>query len=186
MSSSHQPSSDDEPNAVTEPNMAPSHTCNPGLCNNGPSVVIVGGCVIGLCTAYQLAKSTKAKRSRPRIIVLEANILPSSAVSSHNTGCLHFGCRELHAPLIHPLCEYSFNVWKEIAHDDPTFVPTTGYRPQSIYTVSEGVNNGDDGCDSGVKKTLPNWVKPGEGWMLGMGEHRGFATMLVNKLEITS
>ena len=134
------------------------------------NVVIIGGGVIGLCTALQLAKTARDLRQKTSITVLEAQPSLFLSASSHNTGCLHFGYRESYGRFLLPLGEYSFNLWKEIADQDATFHSATGYRPQSFYTIAEKTRK----CNKrggGDMAALPNWIKPSEGWELDLEEH---------------
>ncbi|KAI1378989.1 nucleotide-binding domain-containing protein [Hypoxylon crocopeplum] len=129
------------------------------------NVVIIGGGVIGLCTAYQLAKSTKLQPdSQIKIVVLEAKTSPFQSTSSHCTGCLHYGYQEQFGDDLLPLGEYSFDIWQSIAKDDAEFRSETGYRPSSFFWVEYG--DGDN-----IDEVLPNWMKLGGHWKLDEGEH---------------
>lgn len=147
---------------------------------NGDSpvnVVIVGGGVIGLCTAYQLAKLANSQfDSRINIVVLEARVSTFQSASSHNTGCLHYGYEEPFGSDLLPLGKYSFDIWKSIAEDDEDFKKETGYRAQSFFWVACGDNDG-------IEKVLPNWVKIGNHWkMVEKGHGDNCATINPEKL----
>lgn len=135
------------------------------------NIAIVGGGVIGACTAFQLAKFARDARLNVTITVLEARPSLFLSASSHNSGCLHFGYTEPYGRFLLPLGEYSFNIWKSIAGEDPTFRSMTGYRPQSFYTITKK-DCSHDGCGGDdIEKTLPSWIKPDDGWGLDIGEH---------------
>jgi glycine/D-amino acid oxidase-like deaminating enzyme len=137
------------------------------------AVVIVGGGIIGLCTAYNLAKEThKATTgSKRKITVLEARSSTFTAASSHNTGCLHYYFPELFGKDITPLGKYSFELWQSIAQSDAQFAADTGYRAQSFFPIILG--SGKD------EKALPNWVAAGEDWDVDWGS-RGVVCATVN------
>jgi glycine/D-amino acid oxidase-like deaminating enzyme len=124
------------------------------------AVVVVGGGVIGLCTAYNLAKAVGSKQ-KLKITVLDARSSAFTAASQHNTGCLHYGFHDSFGKDITPLGKYSFELWQSIARSDIQFVADTGYRPQSFFPIIPG-----DGKD---EKTLPNWVSSKEDWDVDWG-----------------
>jgi glycine/D-amino acid oxidase-like deaminating enzyme len=126
-------------------------------------VVIVGGGVIGLSAAYNLARKNQAATTplRQKIIVLESRSSAFSAASAHNTGCLHYYFPESFGEDMTPLGKYSFDLWHSIAQNDAQFVINTGYRPDSLLPIIPG--SGRD------KKALPNWIAKEEQWDINWG-----------------
>lgn len=111
--------------------------------------VIVGGGVIGLSTAYQLAKRDLESCSKREILVIEASDVCFKASSLHCTGCFHYAFTDQALLPMLPLGKYSFDLWEsELA--DSGFRPTTGYRAQSSYGICRGTGEG-----LGV---LPDWI----------------------------
>lgn len=119
--------------------------------------VIVGGGSIGLCTAYNLAKSSSNASPKARIVVIEAFDKPFRAASSTCTGCFHYGFPESESQPLLPLGKYSFDLWAAEA-EDSDFREATGYRAQSSF----GINNGGG---QGLDK-LPDWVQKQPSWLV--------------------
>ncbi|KAL1883296.1 hypothetical protein Daus18300_000354 [Diaporthe australafricana] len=118
-------------------------------------VVIVGGGVIGLSTAYNLAKRTLESSRKVRILVIEASDACFTASSSHCTGCFHYAFTDLALMPILPLGEYSFDLWEaELVGSDSK--ETTGYRAQSSFGIAPGTGKGLD--------ELPDWVIKDASW----------------------
>lgn len=111
-------------------------------------IIIIGGGVIGLSTAYNLPR---LPLPGPEILVIEASDACFSASSSNCTGCLHYAFRQ---PLL-PLGKYSFDLW-EAESADQDFTSATGYRAQSSFGISTGTGKGLDG--------LPGWVSKDSTW----------------------
>ncbi|KAK3938169.1 hypothetical protein QBC46DRAFT_441324 [Diplogelasinospora grovesii] len=128
-------------------------------------IVIVGGGVIGLCIAYNLAKEReKAVTSvRWNITVLEARDSVFAAASSHNTGCLHYDFHDSFGSNLIPLGRYSFEQWQSIAMNDAQFSSDTGCRPQSFFPITPGASGGDE------EEDLPNWIKMEKDWVVDWG-----------------
>jgi glycine/D-amino acid oxidase-like deaminating enzyme len=124
------------------------------------AVVVVGGGVIGLCTAYNLAKAVRS-RQKLKITVLEVQPSTFTAASSHNTGCLHYDFHDSFGKDIIPLGKYSFELWQSIARSDTQFVTDTGYRSQSFFPIIPG--------ESKDEKALPNWIASKESWDVDWG-----------------
>lgn len=120
---------------------------------HGDTVIIIGSGVIGLCTAYNLAKnSLTSSSSNIKIKVIEARGNPFSAASSHCTGCFHY--ERLPEPVV-PLGKYSFGLW-EAETTDAFFKATTGYRARSSFGISHGNGHHLD--------QLPDWVCKEAAW----------------------
>lgn len=114
-------------------------------------IIIVGGGVIGLSTAYNLAERSPKSFPRTELLVIEASDACFSALSSNCTGCFHYAFRQ---PLL-PLGKYSFDLW-EVESAGQDFISATGYRAQSFFGISTGTGKGLDG--------LPDWVTKDSTW----------------------
>jgi glycine/D-amino acid oxidase-like deaminating enzyme len=123
-------------------------------------VIVVGGGVIGLCAAYNLAKALGSQQ-KLKITVLEAQPSTFTAASSHNTACLHYDFHDSFGKDITTLGKYSFELWQSIARSDAQFVTDAGYRPHSFFPIILG-----EGKD---EKALPNWVASKEDWDVDWG-----------------
>lgn len=104
---------------------------------------IIGGGVIGLSTAYFLARATR-KTCRTRIVVIEAGEI-FGAASTMNTGCV-FGS-ELSTD-VRPLGELSLKLWSVLGKDQ-NFRGQTGYSTNALF---EAKQNGDVS-----EHQPPNW-----------------------------
>lgn len=122
---------------------------------NNDRIVIVGGGVIGLSTAYNLAKRSLESSPRIKIQVIEASDACFAASSSNCTGCFHYAFTDPALQPLLPLGEYSFNLW-EAESVDPDFKAATGYRAQSSFGISTGTGKGLEG--------LPDWVTKDPTW----------------------
>lgn len=127
---------------------------------NGDSVIIVGGGIIGLSVAYQLAKQMQTQQETT-ITVLDVGPVTFGAASSHNTGCLHYDFHDSFGKDITDLGRYSFQLWEAIAHSDAQFVADSGYRPQSFFPIMPGDGQGTE--------RLPNWVDTQQDWDVDWG-----------------
>lgn len=126
-------------------------------------VVIIGGGVIGLCTAFQLALLARVRNgSSAEIVVLESQETIFPSASSHNSGCLHYGYDEQNGADLRPLGKYSFDLWESLATKDDSFQRASGYRSQAFLSVVPGY--GDTG-------ELPDWVQPQVDWAVKTPEH---------------
>ncbi|KAG6358908.1 hypothetical protein INS49_012428 [Diaporthe citri] len=112
-------------------------------------VVIVGGGVIGLSTAYNLAKRSLKSSLSIKILVVEACDACFTASSSNCTGCFHYAFTHPALQPLLPLGKYSFDLW-EAESADPDFKAATGYSAQPFFGISTGTGKGLDG--------LPDWV----------------------------
>lgn len=127
----------------------------------GDSIIIVGGGVIGLSIAYQLAKDCKKRHQKPIITVLEARPATFEAASSHNTGCLHYAFHDSFGMDLTALGRYSFKLWEDIANSDSRFGKDSGYRPQPFFPVMPGDGEGTE--------LLPDWVDARNDWDVDWG-----------------
>lgn len=120
------------------------------------TIVIVGGGSIGLCNAYNLAKSfSTASSEQVRIIVIDIFEKPFAASSSQCTGCIHYGFPEKESEPLLPLGKYSFDLWAAEAESEE-FRNTTGYRAHSFFGVRSGSGNGIG--------LLPDWIQRQPDW----------------------
>ena len=124
------------------------------------TTVIVGGGSIGLCTAYNLARSSFNAPQQVRIIVIEPYHKPFAASSSNCTGCFHYGFPEKESQRLLPLGKYSFDLWAAQAESEE-FKKTTGYRAHSSYGVKAGTGQGID--------ALPDWIRKEPTWDIDEG-----------------
>ena len=126
------------------------------------TVVIVGGGSIGLCTAYNLAKSLSpgsASSQSSRIIVIDPFDVPFAASSSQCTGCIHYGFPEKESRSLFPLGKYSFDLWAAEAENEDEgedFKRETGYRAHSCFGVNPGSGHGIE--------ALPDWFQKNPTW----------------------
>ncbi|ROW11803.1 hypothetical protein VPNG_05035 [Cytospora leucostoma] len=118
-------------------------------------VVIVGGGVIGLSTAYNLAKLNSESSRVVKIKVVEAVDDLFTAASSRCTGCFHYGFPEPESRQLLPLGKFSFDLW-EIEALKADFRAATGYRAQSCFGVGPGNGHGLD--------KLPDWMQKEPSW----------------------
>ena len=128
------------------------------------TTVIVGGGVIGLCTALHLAKSDPVSASAGSIVVCDVFSKTFEGTSASNTGCLHYGYSSSEEDLLQ-LGIYSFGLWKALGQD-PEFRKETGFRLHSFFAVSEGHGDGQE--------LLPNWVSSETYWdvsQISLGVH---------------
>lgn len=155
--------------AVGEPNLQPDnpnspriyHACIPlffnrmSLLQDNNRIVIVGGGVIGLSTAYNLAKRSMKTSPRTEILVIEASDACFTASSSNCTGCFHYAFTDPALQPLLPLGKYSFDLW-EAESADPGFKAATGYSAQSSFGISTGTGKG--------LEELPDWVTKDSSW----------------------
>lgn len=137
---------------------------SPSTADGAETVVVIGGGVIGLSTAYNLA--IKNQNALPpvkqKVIVLEAGANVFSAASANNTGCIHYGFwREPFGDDITELGKYSFELWQSIAQNDSGF-QRSGYRSDSFLPIYPGSGH--------AGKDLPNWMTNGSQWDIKWGD----------------
>ncbi|KAM7187758.1 FAD dependent oxidoreductase superfamily [Naviculisporaceae sp. PSN 640] len=137
-------------------------------------VVIVGGGIIGLSTAYNLAKR---HGTDIKIKIVEAFEKTFAAASSTCTGCIHYGFTGDLERLI-GLGKYSFDLWAEEAKNSTAsgseFMQLTGYRPRSCFGIEpEGTGQGLD--------LLPDWVERSSSWNVD-DQVLGANTAMVNPI----
>ncbi|KAL3458998.1 FAD dependent oxidoreductase [Aspergillus heterothallicus] len=139
-----------------------------------PSTVILGAGVIGLSTAYYLALALNGTSApKPPIVVIEPSHDVCPAASGEATGGLgDFGFSNTTSPL----GELSYSLHKALA---ATYGGTRqyGFSDLAIYRVStEGFGGNYSPPDSWgpaapLRKTradLPDWVRPGDDWVVDM------------------
>lgn len=140
----------------------PNQKCRP-MANTGNTITIVGGGVIGLSTAYNIALGNDISnpKVKQKIIVLETGSSVFSSASSHNTGCLHYYFPEEFGKDLTPLGKYSFDVWQSIAQRNSSFINDTGYRPNSLLPIVPGYGRDEN--------ALPNCIKNEQQWDINWG-----------------
>lgn len=139
-------------------------------------IVIIGAGVIGLCTAYHLAKQRQGRDTV--ITVLDARDDVFSAASSHNTGCLHYDFHDSFGQDLTELGKYSFDIWQSIAANPDggkRFVATTGYRAQSFFPIRPGSENDE--------AFVPGWVDMQKDWAVDWGS-KGSTSATVNSEKV--
>ena len=102
---------------------------HPSLVSTYDTIVVIGAGVIGLCTAYHLARE-----ACHRIIVVDALPNVFEATSGSNTGILSFN--EFDTKLS-SLGKYSYKLWCELG-TDPLFRTTCGFRKSANFNVRHG------------------------------------------------
>ena len=118
------------------------------------TTVVVGAGVIGLCTAYQLAKTINERpvERKHRVIVIENASEVFPATSSTNTGILSYtGFIEG----LRGLGQYSYEQWEALGRGDPQFNRECGYKEGANIALQPGSGEGFD--------LIPDWIrtKPG-------------------------
>ena len=113
------------------------------------ATVIVGAGVLGLCTAYHLAKATN-DTIRHKLVVVEAAEEVFSATSSTNTGIVSYTG---FIDQLLPLAQFSYDQWEDLGRGNAEFRRSCGYR--------EGVNFAlkSNGTDQGNASLIPDWVR---------------------------
>ena len=109
------------------------------------TTIIVGAGVVGLCTAYHLAKTIDKKRHK--VIVIEAASQVFAATSSTNTGILSYtGFQEE----LLPLAQYSYDLWEDLGRDTD-FRTSCGYKEDANFALKRDSGKGDG-------ESIPNWI----------------------------
>ena len=109
------------------------------------TTIIVGAGVVGLCTAYHLAKSIDKKRHK--VVVIEAAGQVFAATSSTNTGILSYtGFQEE----LLPLAQYSYDLWEDLGRDTD-FRTSCGYKENANFALKIG-------SGKGAGESIPNWI----------------------------
>ena len=129
-------------------------TKDPPLIRPTPTTVIVGAGVVGLCTAYHLAKANHQRDPAQlhRVIVVEAAGKEFAATSGTNTGILTDTSSKEN---LLPLTQYSYRLWEGLGKDTK-FREKCGYREGVIFSVKRG---------SGIGQNLvPDWVRADAKW----------------------
>lgn len=114
------------------------------------TTVIVGAGVIGLCTAYQLAKAIDQSSNKHKhdTIVIEAADGVFPATSSTNTGILSYsGFKED----LQALAQYSYKQWESLARDGEHFGRDCGYKEGVNIALKPGSGEGS--------ALLPDWIQ---------------------------
>lgn len=127
-------------------------SCVPASHKN--ATAIVGGGVIGLCTAYYLAKESRC--TTHRVIVVEAADDVFANSSGTNTGILSEN--EFQDDLV-PLGRYSYNEWERLGSNEG-FRRACGYREHVNFKLSPGSGIGHD--------LIPDWVRVEADWDAAM------------------
>ncbi|KAI1490509.1 hypothetical protein F5X96DRAFT_543969 [Biscogniauxia mediterranea] len=136
------------------------------------SIIIVGSGVIGLSTAYNLAKASSD--SPVKIRVIEVFTRPFTATSSTCTGCFHYGFPESQLKPLLPLGKYSYDLWS-VEAENADFKAATGYKTQSSFGIRVGKGYG--------LNLLPDWVKKDTSWDVNTGV-LGARTATVNPIGL--
>ena len=129
-------------------------TKDPPFTRPTPITVIVGAGVVGLCTAYHLAKANHQRDAAQlhRVIVVEAAGKAFAATSRSNTGI--FTDTSSNEDLL-PLTHYSYRLWEGLGKGT-TFREKCGYREEVVFSLKPG---------SGIGQNLvPDWVRADAEW----------------------
>jgi glycine/D-amino acid oxidase-like deaminating enzyme len=116
------------------------------------TVVIVGGGVMGLSTAYFTSLATRARARRWRVVVVDAAAESRDTSSDHNTGCVNGIFPEGPG---HQLAEYSYNIFRghRDRSDQEHFRRFTRLKGSTIFKVSDE--------DTGRPGSIPGWFNAG-------------------------
>ena len=120
------------------------------LASHETATAVVGAGVIGLCTAYQLAK--ESRRTTHRVIVVEAADDVFTNSSGTNTGILSED--EVQDDPI-SLGRYSYSEWERLGSNEG-FRRACGYRENVNIKLSLGSGIGHD--------LIPDWVRIEADW----------------------
>ena len=118
----------------------------------GRTSVILGAGVIGLSTAYHLARRRGQKASH-RIIVVDIQVDPFAAASKYNSGILSY---QWFSNNLRELAEYCYAFYEDLGNNDGDFQNLTGWREFSNFRLVRGDSPSVDGA--------PDWVAVPEGW----------------------
>ena len=113
-------------------------------------IAIVGAGVIGLCTAYHLAKTLCRGNVNPkyRIIIVDAGAKVFSATSATNTGILSY--QEVKEEL-RSLARYSYDLLESLAKNDAQFQKDCGYQQGRNFAIRSGSGKEQD--------LVPHWLR---------------------------
>lgn len=130
------------------------YTDNPPLNSSTPVTAIVGAGIVGLCTAYHLAKANHRRyTAHPhKIIVIEAAEREFAATSGSNTGILTD--TSSNKDLL-TLTHYSFQQWEDLGKD-AEFSKECGYREGVNCSLKRGSGHGQN--------LMPDWVRAEAEW----------------------
>ena len=113
------------------------------------TTIVIGAGVIGLCTAYHLAKAVEESNTRARhhVIVVEAAGKVFPATSATNTGILSSTSdkEDLEA-----LTQYSYRLWEALGRREPQFSSVCGYREDANFALRKDADRGHD--------LIPDWL----------------------------
>ena len=124
------------------------------LRDSTPVTAIVGAGVVGLCTAYHLARANHrlVAAHLHKVIVVEAADWEFAATSSSNTGILTDS--STNKDLL-DLTRYSYQEW-ELLGNETEFSKACGYKEGVNYSLKPG---------SGIGQNLiPDWVRAEAEW----------------------
>lgn len=128
--------------------------------------IVVGGGIIGLTTAYQLAATCRSLDRSCRIVVLDAATSLWDTSAHYNTG----GISGFHpSGPRHEISVYSYNMLRALSNDDE-FRRMTCIKDHTTYTVSQ------DG--HAMPENLPGWVNAKSEWKLRFDPEDGSSMMM--------
>lgn len=112
-------------------------------------IVVIGGGIVGLATAYQILKNSKAK-----VIVLEKESHPAAHQTSHNSGVIHSGIYYKPGSLKAKNCISGYNTLLEFCRENDIAYDLCGKiivateeaeKPQLEVLWNRGLENGLNG-----------------------------------------
>ena len=113
------------------------------------TTTIMGAGVIGLFTAYHLARAIHEcpTRERHRVVVIDAAEKVFSATSATNTGILSYtGFQED----LRTLAQYSYRQWEALGREDAQFNEECRYRERANIALKLNSSEG--------RNLIPDWV----------------------------
>lgn len=130
------------------------------------TVVIVGGGLVGLSTAYHIASECYSSSRACRVVVLDAAAKLWDTSSAYNTGSVNGAFPDGDR---HELAKYSFNMFRQLSQDID-FRHRTNIRGHTCYNVTL------DGHGNTIK--LPSWVNADPDWNLEAQPEDGSSMMM--------
>lgn len=130
------------------------------------TVVIVGGGLVGLSTAYHIASECHSSSRACRVVVLDATVKFWDTSSAYNTGSVNGGFPDGDR---HELAKYSFNMYRALSQDAESR-QHTNIKGHTCYSVTL---DGD-----GHTPRVPGWVNAGSDWNLTAQPEDGSSMMM--------
>ena len=129
-------------------------------------MVIVGGGLVGLSTAYHIASECHSSSRDCRVVVLDAAAKFWDTSSAYNTGSVNGDFPDGDR---YQLAKYSFNMYRALSQDIE-FRQRTNIKGHTCYNVTL---DGDKHT-----RQAPGWVNAGSNWNLNAHPEDGSSMMM--------